>query len=325
MNRELFDLIFSENGVKKFLEEKKEKKKFYKEYEEAVKKFLEDGAVTDKMTEMEAAIVKCCNVYVDLLSSEELVEFLLNKISDIFKSVQGDTMYAQINSVIEYGVFLGKISALYSMFCKKEEEIRKNQEYRRSIEQVDGLKKLLNKITEDNVSFVRLCEISSIDETKLNCILNKKSYFNVRNIGQQKLVSLAPEGKKLQKYLKLTEEKRYSQEEVEDYIYMNSHRLINMFRHPKEELPRSVTVIPLSDIRQDSLAFEFRFVHHEISLRALSDEWNLSAVDIEIVSENETFVDSNIEARRSKNAKPCMPKLRKVSKAIERNFASSKL
>ena len=87
------------------------------------------------------------------------------------------------------------------MFLKEQEKVRKEQEYKRSIQRVDGSGALVKEMKEHNIPFECLCDMYSLEEAKLNKILNEKTYFNVRVIGRQKLVSLAPEGRKLKKYL----------------------------------------------------------------------------------------------------------------------------
>lgn len=324
----LFDLILSEEENEVIsLEKKKKRNNLYNEYEEAVKKFLEDGAMTDKITEMETTIARYCSDCVNLLNTDELVKFLSNKLLEKFNSLE---KYDQIDSIIEHMVFLGKISALYAIWIKKQEEIRKTQEYRTSIEQTYGLKELIKGMTEDNIPFEHLCETFHIEEKQLNRLLNKKVYFNIRTIGQQKFVSLSPEGRKLQNYLKLSEEKRYSQEEMENYIYINSHRLINMFRQPMDMgyLPKSVTVIPISDVRQKGLSFEFKYVYNEISSRLSSMERDFSIINKGMPSENkliEGMENFGIEIRRKKNAEPSISKLRKFSRAFEKNNALNRI
>lgn len=170
MNKGLFySLLLNENDQESYLEWKEKSKKIYKEYEEAVKKFLEDGADTNKITEMEAEIDKYCNNYVDLLDMDELVKFILDILKNNDKCMQREE---RINLIIEKTVFLSKIGTLHSMFIKKQEEIRKNQEYRKSIEKIHGLKKLLKGITEDNNSFDSLCKSFNMNEEKMNGILN---------------------------------------------------------------------------------------------------------------------------------------------------------
>lgn len=319
MPKGLFDLILLEEDNK---EVSLKKRKLYKEYEEAVKKFLEDGANTDKIKDMEAATAKYCNDYVDLLNIDELVNFLLDK---LLNNIKNEQMNKQINLIIDHAVFLGKISTLYTMLIKKQEEIRKNQEYRKNIEQICGLKELLKKIKEDNIPFEHLCEITHIGEEKLNCILNRKTYFNVRAFRQQKFVSLTPEGKKLQKYLKHIESKRYSQEEVENYIYMNSHRLINMFRQPNGNLPKSVTVIPLSDARQKGLSFEFKYAYNEISLKQPNIELDFMANINGISLEQLNIRNFDTRTRRNENAEPNIAKLKEFSRVLGKNIANSRL
>ncbi|MCI8752895.1 MAG: hypothetical protein HFH66_16405 [Lachnospiraceae bacterium] len=319
MNKGLFySLLLNENDQESYLEWKEKSKKIYKEYEEAVKKFLEDGADTNKITEMEAEIDKYCNNYVDLLDMDELVKFILDILKNNDKCMQREE---RINLIIEKTVFLSKIGTLHSMFIKKQEEIRKNQEYRKSIEKIHGLKKLLKGITEDNNSFDSLCKSFNMNEEKMNGILNHRAYFNVRIIGQQRFVSLAPEGRKIQKYIKCTEEKRYTQDELENYIYMNSHRLINMFRQPNGYLPRRVTVIPLSDVRQNALSFEFKYVYNEIKQQNFEQIFHIDDIKSSFNS-NSKFYD---ETRRKGNAEQRIPKLREFSEELAKNFASLRL
>lgn len=78
MNNELFNLLLLEEGNKEISLGQGEK--LYKEYEEAVKKFLENGANTDKIEEMTSTISKYCKECIDLLSEDALVEFLSEKL-----------------------------------------------------------------------------------------------------------------------------------------------------------------------------------------------------------------------------------------------------
>lgn len=335
MNNELFNLLLLEEGNKEISLGQGEK--LYKEYEEAVKKFLENGANTDKIEEMTSTISKYCKECIDLLSEDALVEFLseklLNNSND--KSAQWEQ---KINSVIQGAVFLGKISALHTIFLKKQEEIRKEQEYRRSIQRIDGLEEVIKGIIEDNIPLERLCEVHPIKEAQLNRILNEKEYFNVRAVGHQRMISLAPEGKRLRTYLKHRGEKRYSQEELENYIYMNSHRLINMFRRRRDYLPKTVSVIPLSDVRQNCLSFEFKYVYNEISSRRLSIEQDFLHVAIGKISayqirddfksderENsihQIFDNFNAVTRRKEDAETAISKF---SKAFKGNIAVGRI
>lgn len=196
-------------------------------------------------------------------------------------------------------------------------------------------------MTEDNIPFEQLCKVSAVKEETLNCILNEKTYFNVRSVGHQKMISLAPEGRKLKKYLKRTEAKRYSQEDVENYIYMNSHRLINMFRRHRGYLPKSVTVIPLSDVRQNSLSFEFKYVCNEISSRRLSLEMTVLPIDAGKISGHQIidsykigegrtlkyplFNDFDNRTRRKKNAGTNISISKRVSETFAGNIAVGRI
>lgn len=155
------------------------------------------------------------------------------------------------------------------------------------------------------------------------------------------MVSLAPEGKRLKIYLKRIEEKRYSQEELESYIYMNSHRLINMFRRRRGYLPKSISVIPLSDVRQNCLSFEFKYVYSEILSRRLNIEQDFLPVDGGKISvyqirdefkptggENsihQIYDNFNAVTRRKENAETTISKFKKFSKAFRGNIAVGRI
>lgn len=83
---------------------------------------MENGANTDKLEEMTAIITRCCKEGFDILNMDELVKFLSKKLLNNDKSSQWEK---QVSSVIGYTAFLGKISALYAMFLKKQEEIER--------------------------------------------------------------------------------------------------------------------------------------------------------------------------------------------------------
>lgn len=322
MNKELFELLLSEEESQEAaLEKQREKKMLYKEYEEAVKKFVEDEVETDKIKDLVSATAWYCNDYVNLLNTDDLVKLMMEKLLCMVEGVQED----HISLIIEHAIFLGKISALYAMYVKKQEEIRKDYEYKRSIEKSRYLKTVLNAVIEDNVNFNYLCEISHIEERNMNRLLNERVYFNVRNIGQEKLVSLTPEGKYLQKYLKRIEAKRYTQEELENYIYMNSHRLINLFRKPKGSLPKNVTVISLSDIQQNHLSFEFYYVYNEISSKQSIIERDIPDFGSEMISGKRIIDSVDAKTRRKENAGSIIQKLRQFSKRFERNNAVIRL
>lgn len=316
MNNELLVSLLSGDNTQEISSKSDERKKIYREYENAVKMFLENGVNTDKIGEMVAATAQYCNDYVDLLNMGDLVQFISDKLLANIKSMQEK----QVNSIIEHAVYLGKISALYSVTEKKKEELRKDQEYRRSIDQNYDLRDVLLEMVEDNISFKQLCKNTCIEEKRLHGLLNNKIFFNIRIIGQQQLVSLAPEGKKLQNYLKRTQEKRYSQEDVENYIYMNSHHLINMFRQPKGNLTQNVTVISLSDIRQKCLSLEFNCAYNEIRQSYL--ERDFSVVINKVIPINEEIEFFDVEAGRKENEKQKIrSKYKKVSRTTGQNIA----
>lgn len=170
-------------------------KKIYREYKEAVKKFLGDGIETNKIKEIIEVCGEYCNNNIDLSNMDNLTDSLVRQLQDY---VNNDSNVA----IISHMVLLCKISTLYEMVIMKQEENRRKWNYASEIESIEGLREVLEGIKQDNIPFEHLCEISHLEEKKLNVILDKKKYFNVRCIGKQKLVSLAPEGRKVKEYLR---------------------------------------------------------------------------------------------------------------------------
>ncbi len=117
-------------------------------------------------------------------------------------------------------MFLSSISMLQSVFEKKEQEFNKQEYYENLLCKYKNLSKIIELLDEkDNISIKELKEDMPVHKDDIISIIdNLNALFNVRSFMQKKMISLSPEGHKLQNHIKNRKEKIYSGEDMENDV-----------------------------------------------------------------------------------------------------------
>ncbi len=151
---------------------------------------------------------------------------------------------------------------LQSIFEKKELEFHKHEYYENLLFKYKNLSKIIELLDEkDNIAVEDLKEEVPVHKDNIiNIVDNLNCLFNVRSFMQKQIISLSPEGYKLQNYIKSRKEKVYSKEDMEKIVYKNSRRLIQSFDNNLQDSIEPLTVISLSDKRNKMLSFEYKRV-----------------------------------------------------------------
>lgn len=98
--------------------------------------------------------------------------------------------------------FLSSIGTLQSLFGKKEEVLKKQGLYKSLLSENKDLLKLIVYLGRKGDTTSKEIENGfSAQKENIKCLLNRNDLFNVRCLGENKTVSLSPEGFKLFKYI----------------------------------------------------------------------------------------------------------------------------
>lgn len=161
-------------------------------------KRLEDIDIEQGM----AFIARDCNV-VKVISPYEAASIIQELFGDVTKKEQAiDKTVDLLKNIFSDIAFLSSIGTLQSLFGKKEEELKKQELYKSLLLENKGLSKLVVYLgRKGNTALKEIENDFSVQKESIKHLLNRDDLFNVRCFGQNKTVSLSPEGFRLFKYI----------------------------------------------------------------------------------------------------------------------------
>ena len=281
MGENILYYLFSDIDNEDLNEHKNKKERFYKEYEETVFDYVSNDIrlETNRVKTLENTVKlymeegrfytgDTCQL-IESVSPEKTAEKLFDILDEkdkVDKSLLRKKFSGLLKSVFEDIEFLSMTYALQLLFDKKKDTFTENEDYEALLGRYKKLPEIIGFLSErSNVPIEDIEDSLTISKEVLdNTIDSTESLFNVRRFAKDELISLAPKGRKVQEYIKKKQNKVYSTEEVENFIYMNSHHLLQSFYIPLSDVSDNITVIPLSPQRKHKLSFEYRFVRKEL-------------------------------------------------------------
>jgi len=163
-----------------------------------------------------------CGV-VESVTPDKIAEKILQIFSEGLTKKENNTkscIASLLQDVFSDIMFLSSISMLQSVFEKKEQEFNKQEYYENLLCKYKNISKIIELLDEkDNISIKELKEDMPVHKDDIISIIdNLNALFNVRSFMQKKMISLSPEGHKLQNHIKNRKEKIYSGEDMENDV-----------------------------------------------------------------------------------------------------------
>lgn len=316
MEEKLLNYLSSNIDREYLIEHRNKKERFYKELEENVLNYVSNDMrlTTEKvraLEDMEKVYTEESRFYnrktcrkIESISPEGVAEKLYHIVSEeLDQNLIQKKFVNLLDSVFEDIKFLSMSTALISLFEKKKENFIEQEKYDAVLERYKRLSEIIEFLGEkNNVQMEHLMESIPISREELDRTIDgTENLFNIRKFGQNTSISLAPKGRKVQKHIRQKQKKLYSAEEVENFIYINSHHIMKSFYDPLSEKSDYLFVIPLSPHRKRKLSLEYRLIRKEMefqkevidsgsTFKLWSDEV-LPAIDINVIKEDRREYD----------------------------------
>lgn len=281
MEERLLNYLITNNDVENFTEHRNRKERFHKELEAVVLDYVSSNTrlTTNKvkaLEDMEKVYMEGGQFYFkDTCQTIESIspEGVAKKLYDIVRKVQEQNDILNkienlLSKVFEDIEFLSMNVTLISLFEKKKEDFMEHEKYEAILSHYKKLPEIMEFLGEkNNVQIESVKECVPLSNEELDRIVDgAENLFNVRKFGQNISISLSPKGRKVQKHIRQRQNKIYSAEEMENFIYINSHYIMKSFCSPLEEIPDRVFAFPLSPQRKRKLSLEYRLIRKEIEI-----------------------------------------------------------